>query len=116
MKACPTANHQRFGAEPEIRYPTVSAATPHTIGATMPKRSSSHPIPKPPTAKPSIASVNGNEASARTMPKSACTAGNATGNDHMPMPPRVLSESATAKRSQAAGDSVWSIISADSAP
>ena len=43
----------------------------------------------PPTANPTIASVNGNEASARGTANSACTAGSATTTDHIPTPPMV---------------------------
>ena len=55
----------------------------------------------PPMPKPIIVSVNGSDASPRAMPKSACTAGSATTNDHMPTLPMVPSTSATASRIQA---------------
>ena len=45
----------------------------------------------PPMPKPNIVSVNGSDASPRAMPKSACTAGSATTNDHMPTLPMVPS-------------------------
>ena len=78
---------------------------PHATGTAMPKRSESRPISTPPHAKPSIASVNGSEASARATPNSACTAGSTTGTDHMPTVPMVPSTTATASRNQANGDS-----------
>ena len=55
----------------------------------------------PPRPKPIIVSVNGSDASPRGTPKSACTAGSATTNDHMPMLPMVPSASAMPSRSQA---------------
>ena len=73
---------------------------------TMPKRSASRPITMPPMPNPNIVSVNGSDASPRAMPKSACTAGRATTNDHMPTLPMVPSRSATASRIQAALESI----------
>jgi hypothetical protein len=70
-------------------------------GHTTPRRSASRPITTEPRAKPIMVSVNGSDDSPRAMPKSACTAGNATTNDHMPMQPMVPSESAAASRSHA---------------
>ena len=55
----------------------------------------------PPNAKPSIASVNGNEASARGTPNSACTAGSATTTDHIPTPPMAETRIDAPSRSQA---------------
>ena len=55
----------------------------------------------PPSAKPSIVSVNGSVASARGTPNSACTAGNATTTDHMPTPPTVDTSMVAPRRSHA---------------
>src|SRR5215216_5404484 len=75
------------------------------MGTRMPKRSASRPISTPPTAKPTVVSVYGSEASARATPNSACTAGSATTTDQMPTPPIVLSSIPAASRNQAYGDS-----------
>jgi hypothetical protein len=48
-----------------------------------------------------MVSVNGSDASPRATPKPACTDGNATTNDHMPMLPIVPRVSAVASRSHA---------------
>src|SRR5262245_2820128 len=60
----------------------------------------------PPKAKPSMAMVNGSDASARAMAKSACTVGSATGNDHMPTPPMVASATAALRRIHEALESI----------
>src|SRR5512139_1545381 len=57
----------------------------------------------PPKPKPTIVSVYGNDAAPRSTPKSACTVGNATTTDHMPMPPSVAMASVAASRHHAAG-------------
>ena len=67
----------------------------------MPKRSDSLPIAIPPKPKQTIVSVYGSDASARAMPKSACTAGSATTTLHMPAPPTVDSSSAMSRRHHA---------------
>jgi hypothetical protein len=72
----------------------------------MPNRSLSRPMSTPPKANPTIASVNGSEASARVTPNSTWTAGSMTGTDHVPTPPMVLSTTAAPSRSQAKGDSI----------
>ena len=59
----------------------------------------------PPTAKPTIVSVNGNEACARGTANSACTAGSATTTDHMPTPPMVETSMVAARRSHACAES-----------
>ena len=50
---------------------------------------------------PTMVSVNGREASPRATPKSACTAGSITTNDHMPTLPTVPIASATTSLSHA---------------
>ena len=70
-------------------------------GGTMPRRSASLPMKMPPAPKPSISKVYGSDASARVMPKSACTVGSATMNDHMPTPPMVLTINVHARRRHA---------------
>src|SRR5262249_30193308 len=65
-----------------------------------------HPMTGPPKAKPSMARVNGSDASARAMAKSACTVGSATGNDHMPTPPIVASATAALSRTHDAVESI----------
>ena len=60
----------------------------------------------PPSPKPTIVSVYGNDAAARSTPKSACTAGKATTTDHMPTPPSVAIASVATSRHQAAGESI----------
>ena len=59
----------------------------------------------PPSAKPSIVSVNGSDASARATPNSACTAGSATTTDHMPTPPTVETSMVAPRRSHACAES-----------
>jgi len=54
-----------------------------------------------PTPKPSMTAVKGSDASARVMPKSACTAGNATTKDHMPVQPTVPIPVEATRRSHA---------------
>src|ERR1700744_5153385 len=71
----------------------------------MPARSSSRPMITPPTANPTIASVNGNVASARGTANSACTAGSDTTTDHMPTPPMVEISMVAARRNQACAES-----------
>src|SRR6202040_2541682 len=55
----------------------------------------------PPKANPTIASVNGSDASARGTANSACTGGSGTTTDHMPTPPMVEISLVAARRSQA---------------
>jgi hypothetical protein len=74
---------------------------PSAIGITTPKRSARRPISTPPTPKPIMVKVNGSEASPRAAPKSVCTAGSATTNDHMPTLPMVPIANAIASRRQA---------------
>jgi hypothetical protein len=49
------------------------------------------PVTMPPMPKPSITMVNGSEAPARVMEKSAWKAGNATTTTYMPALPMVVS-------------------------
>jgi hypothetical protein len=48
-----------------------------------------------------MVSVNGSEASARSTPNSAWTAGNTTGIDHIPTPPTVANATDAARRAHA---------------
>ena len=84
----------------------LSATAPTLTGPKIPTRSNNRPIATPPAAKPSMARVNGNVASARGMANSDCTAGSATTTDHMPTPPMVESSTVAARRSQACVESV----------
>jgi hypothetical protein len=55
----------------------------------------------PPTPKPIISAVYGNEASARAMPNSACTAGSTTEITYMPLEPTVMISKVTTSRNAA---------------
>jgi hypothetical protein len=76
----------------------VVVIAPTTSVIRIPKRSASRPLRIEPIANPIIRMVNGNDASPRGSPKSACTAGSETVNDHMPTPPIVLITTQTARR------------------
>ena len=86
--AKPVQETEAVVGTPEVK-PTLPAEAP----APAAKRSE-------PIAKPVIRTVNGSDASPRGRPKSACTAGSATVNDHMPTPPMVLMTTQIASRTQ----------------
>src|SRR5262249_11670380 len=90
----------------ELTYPNPSITEPIVTGTTIPNRSASRPISAPPNAKPLNTNVKGSDAVARSTPKSAWTAGNATTADHIPMHAIVLRRRDMVSLSQWYGDPI----------
>ena len=101
-KICAIATSQRLGDEAGADIADAERGDPE-----QDRRNDAEAVGEP--AKQGVAEgesrpspwCKGSEASARVAPKSACTAGKATTNDHMPTLPTVPSTSATPSRSQA---------------
>ena len=83
------------------RKPTVIPAAPSSKQVQTPQRSDIRPINNPPAPKPIQSSVEGNEASERETPNSACTSGNTTDTTNMQLLPITMIASAVTSRQKA---------------
>jgi hypothetical protein len=100
-RPCARLNCQSVAAFPASTKPVPRPIAPIIDVVITPKRSDRRPIRMPPSPKPSMVTVYGNDASARVTPNSAWTGARATEMTYIPEPPSVISASATERRAHA---------------